>query len=344
MKLLLSLLVSILSLEAFAGYIVPNIRRDNITKNESGSAVGFSKRANNVGVAIGTQTLEEEYEGDNDNDLDINKQEVQIFHKFGESIGVEASIQNTKYKEDYESDSEEYETDNYRLNVSYLAMENLSLGATIWNFDNSGEGSNDGNRILINSTYNLRDNHYIGGAIGKSAYSNIDEAHTNIYFGYGYLSESLSVEALISHSTAVEDKDSDISIGENTEILGEVNWVRGEWDIYANFIHSQYNDDVDDQEANTTRFEVSPEYKLTEAYFVGLNLESSVTFYEVKDTDYKYEETSSRIGVFGRMKINQFQAKLALNSVSGSFDDKEEDDQDYDTTGTELEINLNYFF
>lgn len=347
MKLLLSLLVSVLSLEAFAGYIVPNIRRDSITFNEGGSAIGLTRKNNNVGVVLGSSKDNEDYKANSaDTDETAQAKILTGAISVNESLHAEFLVQNYEYERESDISESDTEYKTYFGNLAYTVSKEIFLGLNIYNIDFETDEGIDRNHLSLSGTFNLAGNHYLGGGVGKKTYAGRDLDQTVTYFGYGFLNENLSVEGLAEVTTAAEDSSRDESLGTELKIIGNVNWVKDEWDIIALVSSSAERDDEDDETRTVATIFVAPEYKFTEMYFAGLTLRHRSVYYlnEGNSVDYEYDDTTTTIGVSGRMKLNSIQVLGLLTMNTGSFDDKDDDDFDYDKSGTAAEVYINYFF
>lgn len=319
------------SLLSYAGYIIPDTRKDDIRLNSAVSAASF-KKVNKVSILI------DKYEGviDYDSyfyrrDLITNLVNTSLFFKGTEDkITVEAFLDNLAY------DNLRHDTANwFSGQIAYLVTDKLSIGggASFRDWSVSGD---DFTETKVNLSYKLNENYFVGLGLRNRATAGDDlEDLKETHMGIGLMSETIDAELVVLKIDGDSSKLSyrADSMEQRLTVVGHLGSIEiyGEYSHYAS--QANFEDYGVDNKINITQFYIAPEFEFNKNYFLGI-------VYQKKDTVEKqnsYALDSTKSGVYLRLdQFGKFQYKLEVSNTDSYYN------YDYSVSSTDYkELNRN---
>ncbi|MCT4641404.1 MAG: hypothetical protein N4A33_03840 [Bacteriovoracaceae bacterium] len=334
MKLIVSLLVMLNV--AFAGRIVPNIKRNMVEPNTSGAAAALSNR-NNATLSIGQYDREDENNSSNDYDSDT----LALFGNLSnDAFSAEAWILKNE-------DSDDDKSTAMFLNIGKKMNDQFTLGFTglFSEFEDKDGNKFGGNTIGFSGNFLLSKEIILGAGFNKSHINGSDLNSTEFYAGAGILKKDKALEATIAHTPVVTEGTA--SLWGQTELKLEGTLFLNQLQLSPTVSYTKdfLDENGSDEDTVSLTLGAEVEYMLNNNYFIGGNFSRISS----EDTDNKNsindsESSETEFGVFGRLKMEEFQVivSYSVSNITREYDDNSiEDDESKDTN---LAITGSFFF
>lgn len=331
MKLILiGLLVST---QALAGTIVPDILWNKIQPNQTGSAAALNGRNNASLFAATTKSTPDE-----GSDSHYSNGGIGAMKTFG-GFATEVLA--------YEFDSAGTYTDALFLNAGYLVNPGLSVGTNFLHVKGDGY---EYNTLGLSATKKVGPI-YVGGGVERETWNAFFPNTTRFYAGVGYMQDkNTTAEVVLSHKPQVAEEvdDSDTVVGADTTLTLSAVHTINKFQITGTVRHTKITTDDSDADENTesstTSIGAGGEFQINKIFAVGAKLGSRIE--EETDNDDSDEDTKTTAGSFGvtgRVNFSQFQVYASLDSevTEDEYEDGTDDEEETDQT---LTVFGTYFF
>lgn len=324
---------------AHAGYVVPNIKWNNIEPNESGAAAALTKRANNISL-IHTNSV--------DNFENIEKRDtaestgVLVEHRteslVTEIYGIEGSS--------VDNNTSEYSSKVIVGAIGVKASDDFTFGL---NGYHAQFGRYNAYSTQASANYLMGD--LVVGAGANRSYSNsYDAEFYDYYVGVGIIKEKMAFEAVLKFQNAAEkrkEKSSSIISQDKSrgiEIKGTLQSERLQISPVLSYTKEEDELNGDDSETTNTNIGAEVEYNLDEQFYAGFNLGYTSSKYEDnKNSSNDDERNYINYGLMARFKSKNYQT-----SIGYSIDEQKVKYNDGTSNrsekGKNLSIFLTYFY
>lgn len=329
MKLLLIFMLTVNL--AFAGYIVPNIKRNQVEFNNTGAAATLYER-NNISLSYSKDT--EEVKGQNEDDEDTIKGISLILNKNKLAIEVNA-LEN-----DFKRNSSEFKSNGLRLNAGLNLNEALSFGIQSTILDN--KDGDDANILGGSGLIKLKNGLVFGAALNKITFNGTDLDIFQYITGIGKVEKNSAYEIVLINTPG--DKKDTSYTNDNISIRAEGTFINKEFQLSPVVVYSLSTLDEDsfDERTMSLDYGAELEYMLNQNFFLGggfiLGIED---FEDETDMTQDYETERASLSLFLRFKHDKFQGLFSYETINeerdGFANDYEEDEDILKVTGS-------YFF
>lgn len=327
MKSLLLLLLCLFAVDSFAGKIVPNIKRDKITLNESGAAAAISDRDKSATLNL----VNTDYKNDGDDEDDYNTKAINgVLYTHKDDIKAELVVLKSMTEYD-DSDNDDYEVEAIFTNIGRKLNEKLYIGIDLLysDFDDALTST----RLGLSGSYKLENQIFVGAGLDRTANSSNDLEYLATYIGIGRLSENYSSEIYLKYTPG--EKNSFSYIGDTTEIAAELNYLFGKWQFTVDGSHetekAKFSSLSVDESTVTTNIALSAEFMVNEKLFLAAAIDQTNTDYKDKeDSDYDDTRTSSELSFYVRYLHADYQliGQIGEGNEKTEYEDSSDDDKE----------------
>ena len=331
MKSLLLLLLWLFAVDSFAGKIVPNIKRDKITLNESGAAAAISDRDKSATLNL----VNTDYKNDGDDEDDYNTKAINgVLYTQKDDIKAELVVLKSMTEYD-DSDNDDYDTEAIFANIGRKLNEKLYIGIDVLysDFDDAVTST----RLGFSGSYKLENKIFVGAGLDRTANSFNDLEYLATYIGVGRLSENYSSEIYLKYTPGEKNKeDNSYSyIGDTTEIAAELNYLYGKWQFTIDGSHetekAKFSSLGVDESTVTANIALSAEFKVNEKLFLAAAIDQTNTDYKDKeDSDSDDTRSSSELSFYVRYlhADYQFIGQIGEGNEKTEYEDSSDDDKE----------------
>ncbi len=238
------LILALFAATSFAGTIVPNIKWNQIEKNNTGAAAAWGERSN--------ATLH----ADRATATDSWQWGAQVLASYA-GAAIEAGVLA----------DEGLDNQNFDLNLGYAVMPNLAIGLE-YDYINHDTGISDASRPSLSVGYKLANGIILGGGFGRMHVNGLPVSSNQLHFGVGHMKDGSTNELVLHYN--LEDEDT----ASGTTMLSS--WVVSFDHVCHNMvskgIQMAANAKVGKVDGGETNWSVQPEFEYMAAnhFFPGI--------------------------------------------------------------------------